>query len=353
MRLGTMPLTRPPGDQLALGLEPPRAALPVLDRRARGATFVALDARSALNPPASTGMDFWTINPYVGCEFGCCYCYARAAHRWTSERAGGSPSGSAPPAAAFERDIFVKRNAARIVARSLDPAKLAGRPLLVGTATDPYQPAERRFQITRSVLETLGGFRGLEIWITTKSPLVARDADLLRALAERHRLSVCISLITLDAALLRRLEPRSPLPHARLRALHALAEAGVPAGVMIAPIVPGLTDGWGSLGALMAAAKEAGARFAVGSALRLAPVARDGFLPVLEREFPELVARYRHRYAGRHGAGRDYLAALDRRLRTLQAIHGFSVRSLRYGDREPIDPPRSRDDLLTGTSDQR
>jgi DNA repair photolyase len=331
-----MRLSPETGAQLALGLEPSRPGLPVLDRRARGATFLGLEARSALNSPTTTGMDFWTINPYVGCEFGCCYCYARAAHRWTSERAGGLPGGGeVPPAVAFERDIFIKRNAARILAQSLDPAKLGGLPILIGTATDPYQPAERRFQITRSVLETLAGFRGLEIWITTKSPLVARDAVLLRALAERHRLSVCISLITLDPALLRRLEPRSPLPHARLRALRALAEAQVPAGVLIAPIIPGLTDRWGTLGALMAAAKEAGARFAVGSALRLAPVARDGFLPVLEREFPHLAARYRRRYAGRHSAGRDYLAALDRRLRTLQAIHGFAVHSLRYQSGEP------------------
>jgi DNA repair photolyase len=318
------------GRQLALALPTAAPGPPVLDRRGRGARFLGLEARSALNPPSATGMDFWTLNPYVGCEFGCCYCYARATHRYTAERQGLSLPGR--PAEAFERDIFVKRNAARLLARSLSPARLAGRPLLIGTATDPYQPAERRFGITRSVLEELARFRGLEIWITTKSPLVARDAALLRRLADRHRVSVCLSLISLDAGLLRRLEPRSPAPHARLRALAALARAGVPAGLLIAPIIPGLTDGWGVLGGLMAAGREAGARFAAGSALRLAPVARDGFLPVLEREFPGLMARYRRRYAGRAGAGRDYLAALDRRLRTLQRIHGLPERGLRYGD---------------------
>lgn len=327
MRLGSMRLTG--RQQLTLGL-PDRAPLSVLDRRARGSTFLRLEARSALNSPASTGMDFWTLNPYVGCEFGCCYCYARATHRYTAERNGLATEGGSA-AEAFEREIFVKPNAAMLVARSLDPARMAGKPLLIGTATDPYQPAERRFRITRSVLEMLTRFQGLEIWITTKSPLVARDADLLRELGRRHQVSVCISIISLDAALIRRLEPRTPLPHARLRALAALAEADVPAGVLIAPIIPGLTDGWGPLGGLMAAAREAGARFAVGSALRLAPVARDGFLPVLQREFPELVDRYRRRYGQRHGPGRDYAAALDRRLRTLQGVHGFPIHGLRYG----------------------
>jgi DNA repair photolyase len=332
VRLGPMRVTGGRGQQLGLGLGPLAPGLPLLDRRQRGASFFGLEARSALNSPSSTGMDFWTLNPYVGCEFGCCYCYARSAHRWASERHGRAEADAGPEAAAlaFEREIFVKGNAARLLVRSLDPARLAGKPLLIGTATDPYQPAERRFRVTRSVLLELAAFRDLEIWITTKSPLVVRDADVLSELAKRHRLSICFSLITLDAALIRRLEPRTPLPHARLRALAALASAGLPAGVLIAPIVPALTDGWGALGSLMAAAKEAGARFAVGSALRLAPVARAGFLPTLQREFPELVERYRRQYGGRQSPGRDYLRALDRRLRALQAANALPVQGLRF-----------------------
>jgi DNA repair photolyase len=111
-----------------------------------------------------------------------------------------------------------------------------------------------------------------------------------------------------------------------------LAAHGLPVGTLIAPIIPGLTDGWGALGGLMAASKEAGARFAVGSALRLAPVARAGFLPLLEREFPELVTRYRRRYGRSATAGKAYLTALDRRLRALQEIHGFARTSLRFGE---------------------
>jgi len=131
----------------------------------------------------------------------------------------------------------------------------------------------------------------------------------------------------------RRLEPRSPLPQARLRAIRALADAKVPVGALIAPVIPGLTDGWATLGGVMAAAKEAGAGFAVGSALRLGSVARAGFLPILERDFPDLLPGYRRRYGSRQDPGREYLDALDHRLRTLQAIHGFPVQGLRYGNR--------------------
>ena len=319
--------------QLTLGVERPRS-LPVLDERARGTSFLGLSVDRILNSPDATGMGFWSLNPYVGCEFGCAYCYARGTHRWVSERAE-LPNDERTPAERFERQIFVKQEVPTVLRRTLEPSKLGRQTLLIGTATDPYQPAERRFQVTRSVLETLAEFRGLTISITTKSPLVARDAKLLSELARRHEVSVSISLISLDAEVVRRLEPKSPLPHTRIRALRLLAKAGVEVGVLIAPIVPGLTDGWGALGGLMAAAKEAGASYAVGSALRLGDVARAGLLPLLEREYPELAARYHERYRRRHSPGSDYLAALARRVRTLQQIHGFPTggfRSLRVDD---------------------
>ncbi|MGE0442530.1 MAG: radical SAM protein [Gemmatimonadales bacterium] len=309
--------------QLGLGLESAPAGPALLDRRARGTDFLKLKVTRILNPPEATGMPFWSINPYIGCEFGCAYCYARETHRWTAER-NGLPIAE-PPREAFERKIFVKDGVARTLRKTLDPRKVAGASIMIGTATDPYQPAERRFGVTRSVLEALLGYRNLKLRIVTKSPLVARDADLLAELARRHRVAVCFSIISLDPDLVRRLEPKTPLPHARLRGLRALADAGVEAGLLIAPIVPGLTDGWGALGGLMAAGKDAGARFADGFALRLGPVARSGFLPALAREFPDLVTRYRRRYAGRQSAGRDYVAALTKRLRTLQAVHGFPV----------------------------
>jgi len=331
-----MRLTARAKAQLGLPLIVPKPQLPTLDQRIRGTEFIGLTVRRVANPPEATGMTFWSINPYVGCEFGCAYCYARDTHRWTSERNGKSVPGI-DPRVAFERQIFVKQNAADVLRRTLDPAKVGNRVVLIGTATDPYQPAERRFGISRSVLEALQGYRGLRISITTKSPLVARDADILKALSARHRVSVNLSIISLDPELIRRLEPRTPLPHARLRGVRALADAGLDVGLMIAPIIPGLTDGWDALGRLMAAGKEAGARRADGFALRLGPVARSGFLPLLEREFPGLVARYRHRYRNRPDVGSDYDLALTNRLRSLQKIHNFPPN--RFGAPTPSNRP--------------
>ena len=296
----------------------------VLDERQRGTRFLELSVRSVLNTAASTQMGFWSINPYVGCEFGCTYCYARDTHRYAVERSG-APLESLPAWEAFERRILVKTGVAEVLARTLEPARLGGQPLVIGTATDPYQPAERHFQLTRRILETLLGFRGLDIEIITKSPLVTRDIDLLRRLEERHSVTVNVSLSTLDRRLARRLELRSPVPGARIRGLERLTSAGVYAGLLMAPILPGITDDRRGLSRLMGAAKAAGARYVVGSALRLGPVARHRFLPVLAHEFPELAARYARHYARREGVSPAYQRALAARLQALQERHGFPL----------------------------
>ncbi|HEX6104960.1 MAG TPA: radical SAM protein [Gemmatimonadales bacterium] len=321
--MGTLRVTSAPvARQLEL-IGERRPTLPVLDQRGRGTSFVRLGVRSVLNSPASTGMGFWSINPYVGCEFGCTYCYARDTHRYVLERKG--ERSDAPAWLDFERRILIKTEVADVLARTLDPARLGGDTLVIGTATDPYQPAERRFRLTRAILERLQGYRGLSIGLITKSPLVTRDLDLLQALSTRHEVSVNISLATLDARLARRLELRSPVPRARIRALGRLARGGIHVGLLIAPIIPGLTDDREGLSRLMGAAKEAGARYVVGSALRLGPAARRRFLPVLAREFPELTARYERHYARSEGASPAYQAALRRRLEELQRVHGFSA----------------------------
>jgi DNA repair photolyase len=278
-------------------------------------------------------MGFWSLNPYIGCEFGCTYCYARDTHRWTVERLEGGQGGrgaetlplrpAAPPD--FERRILVKTSAAAVLQRTLFPARLAGATLVIGTATDPYQPAERRFKLTRSVLEALLGWRGLKLALITKSPLILRDLSLLQQLAERHELTVNLSLASLDARLLRRIEMRSPAPHARLRALERLTAAGIHAGILIAPVLPGITDGREALEAVIAAGKAAGACYVVGSALRLGPAARARFLPHLAREFPELAERYQRHYARRDRAERTYTEALARRIRALQQAYGFPL----------------------------
>jgi DNA repair photolyase len=320
--------------------------LPVLDERSRGTKFIGLPVHSVLNTPASTGMGFWSLNPYVGCEFGCTYCYARDTHRWVMERAEGRTGGQTdgrsdsqvindrptarppnrlPSWEAFEKEILVKTEVAEVLARTLNPAKLAGSSLVIGTATDPYQPAERRFRLTRRILEVLRSYHGLSIGIITKSSLVTRDLDLFQALSKHNEVTVNISLATADARLARRLELRSPVPAARLRALRRLTDGGIYAGLLVAPIVPGVTDDWPGLARLLEAAKEAGARYVVGSALRLGPAARHRFLPFLEREFPELADRYRRHYAGKDHVSQSYQEALTRRLRLLQQAYGFPI----------------------------
>ena len=306
--------------------------LPVLDTRERGTEFRELSVRSALNSAAATHMGFWSINPYIGCEFGCSYCYTRDTHRYTVERhaaSGGLVAEhdgallSKPAVDAFERHLLVKRNLAAVLTRTLEPARVGDAAIVIGTATDPYQPAERRFGVTRGVLEALLPFNRLHLGIITKSPLITRDIPLLQEISSKHRLKVHVSLATCDGALLRRLEPRTPMPHARLRALAQLTAAGIDAGVLAAPIVPLLTDSHEGLGRLFAAAREANARRVNGGVLRLGPTARKKFLAQIATEFPELLSRYERHFSHSSSAEPAYRKALTQRLTKLQVEFGF------------------------------
>ncbi len=341
LRLGPMRLTmarartRVTDRQIELAELAGRASargLPVLDTRARGTEFRELPVRSALNSAAATHMGFWSINPYIGCEFGCSYCYARDTHRYTVERHAASGDLRAesddalltrPAVDAFERHILVKSNIAEILTRTLEPSRVGDAAIVIGTATDPYQPAERQFRITRSVLEALLPFPPLHLGIITKSPLITRDIPLLRDVAARHRLKIHVSLATCDGALLRRLEPRTPMPHARLRALARLTAAGLNAGVLVAPIVPLLTDSREGLTQLFTAARAAGAARVNGGVLRLGPTARKKFLAQIAAEFPELLARYERHFSHSTNAEPAYRKALSRRLTALQLQFGF------------------------------
>jgi DNA repair photolyase len=317
-----------------------------LDRRERGTHFISLESKSALNSPTGTGMAFWSINPYVGCEFGCAYCYARNTHRWTIERAASRPdappqvreAAALPSAVAFERRILVKTGVAEVLARTIRPARIGKVAIVIGSATDPYQPAERRFHLTRDLLQALRRHPGLHIGIITKSPLIVRDAELLAELSAQSQLSVHFSLASLDAPLLRLLEPRTPAPHARLRAIHRLASAGVAVGMLIAPILPGLTDGTGQLRALISAARLAGAQWAAGSPLRMNPATRNTLFPWLERERPELARRYRLHYGARHHVTTAYADALRRRINALQREFGFSPKEGFRRESELVEP---------------
>jgi DNA repair photolyase len=342
---------------------PPRRALPVVDgplATQKDIVYREVAARSVLNPPESTGIGCWSLNPYVGCAFGCAYCYARYAHRYATERAGARPDGPAedpaaddaplPPWLAFERRVMVKRDAPALVRRALASRGARYRRLLsgeqaliVGTATDPYQPAERRFRVTRGVLEALAEHAGLRVVIITKSPLVARDVDVLARIAAHATLSVHVSLITLDRALARRIEPRSPTPEARLRAVAQLAAAGVDVGINCMPVLPGITDRPRDLAALVRRAAEAGASHVAAGALRLQPAARDRYLPWLAEEFPALAARYRATYARGHYAGDAYRQGLHDYVTRLCERHGLRVREYRRGARPvaPREAPRA------------
>jgi DNA repair photolyase len=277
-------------------------------------------------------MDYWSLNPYVGCEFGCSYCYARYTHKYVVERAHDagrltdaefSDYRGAHGWEAFEQRIFVKEQVVSALDADLKRVRL-GECIVIGTATDPYQPAERRFKLTRAVLQRLTRCEGLSFGIISKSPLIARDRDLLAQLQERNELQIHVSLITTDAVLARKLEARSPVPGARLGALRKLVDAGINAGLIVAPVLPGVTDDLAHLDALFAAAKTAGARFVHAGALRLYPAVRDRFMQVLREHFPELVPRYERAYARQVGAPREYAKALARRVKKLQQKHGFT-----------------------------
>lgn len=301
-----------------------RPALPVIGEQ-KDIRYYGTRCKSVLNDTDVTGMGFWSINPYVGCAFGCAYCYARYAHRYVIERSvAAHPEQrllrdafeTLPPWLAFERQIFVKENAADVLRRTLRHGSdkhlnlLKGEGIGIGTATDPYQPAERRFRVTRGILEVLAEHEGLSAWIITKSPLVTRDIDVLRRIARHNRISVHISLISIDRELARRLEPRAPTPDARLRALARLRESGIEAGINVMPVLPGITDRPDQLEPLIKAVADAGATYLNACALRLRSAARQRYLPFVEKEFPHLAPRYRATYRHSHHAGERYRQGL-------------------------------------------
>ena len=296
--------------------------------------YHAASVHGIFNSPSATGMGFWSINPYIGCAFGCAYCYARDTHRWALERAGseGAAIADAMPAwLAFERRILVKENADARLRGALRSSRApsVGDTVVIGTATDPYQPAERRFLITRRILATLGETRGLKVVIITKSPLVTRDIDLLARIGGRGPLSVHISLITVDRDLARRLEPRAPTPEARLRAVRRLAEAGVSVGVNCMPVLPGITDRPDALEALVRQVADAGADNISAGALRLRAASRRRYLPVIREGWPELASRYETSYRKSPYASDSYRTGLRLFMEKLSRKYGIGTRVYR------------------------
>ena len=283
-------------------------------REGHNVEYFALGVRSLLNRVTSErNHSFaWAINPYRGCEFACKYCYARYTHEFMELRDGVD----------FERKIFVKQHAAGLLRAELKRVKL-GEGIAIGTATDPYQPAERRFELTRAILEELAQHSGLSIGIITKSNLVTRDVEILRQIGERNRISVHVTVTTLDAELARKLEPRAPRPDLRLEAVRQLNLAGVHAGINCAPVLPEITDRPRDLEALVKAASEAHAKYVFANALFLKPCSAAVFMPFLKEQFPALVELYRSRYANGAFLPKGYGQRLSRLMAAFQRKYGI------------------------------
>jgi DNA repair photolyase len=278
-----------------------------------GTEYFLLPVRSILNRCDSERVPFdWTVNPYRGCEFGCRYCYARYTHEYM-ELDGGE----------FESKIYVKQDAGALVERDLTTKKIWGEHIAIGTATDPYQPAEKEFGATRVILERMAEREGLRLELTTKSNQVVRDIDLLRRISERSSLTINISITTMRTRLARLLEPRAPRPDLRMDAVRQLRAAGIAVGVFAMPIIPGLTDRQEDLDALARAARDAHAQWFGGNALFLMPSSLKEFLPFLEQRFPKLLGRYQEWY-GRGGyAPETYRKQIAERVRSLRAKYGL------------------------------
>ena len=259
-------------------------------REGHNVEYFTLPAKSLLNRCVSSRqMPFtWTINPYRGCEFACKYCYARYTHEFMEMRDGLE----------FERKIYVKQNAARLLRHDLHRVK-PGEAIAIGTATDPYQPAERRYEVTRGILEEFARHRGFELGIISKSNLMVRDLDVLKEVAKQNRLSVHVTITTLDVDLARILEPRAPRPDLRMDAVRTLAQAGLRVGVSCSPVVPGITDSPKDLEAIISAAAAAGADYVFANPLFLKPCSAAVFIPFLEQNFPHLAENCRQRYKDR------------------------------------------------------
>ena len=275
-------LPKPPARLVRAAAEAP------LDSTGCLTEYRPLASRSILNKTTSNrGLPFThAINPYRGCEFGCRYCYARYTHEFLELR---SPE-------EFERKIYFKQNAAWLLTQELQRLK-PGTEISIGTATDPYQPVERKQLVTRSILEVFARHSGFRLGIVTKSTLIARDLDLLQEIAQRNRLSVACTVTTTNTRLARVLEPRAPRPDLRLRTLARMRQAGIRAGVMCSPLMPGITDSRKSIEAVAKAASAAGASFFAAGALFLKPCSLSTFLDFVGAHFPDQLEAYRRRYA--------------------------------------------------------
>ena len=283
-------------------------------------TYREIEAKGALN--RVQGMPFeWSLNPYVGCEHACNYCFARAYNARYRERDVGE---------AFDRNIEIRTN---FVERLRN--ELRRRPhgsVAIGTATDPYQPIEGKYRLTRGCLEALVDFP-MPTGIVTKGPLVVRDIDVLQRLDAKTDLTVYFSVPSVDEDVARKTDPGTAPPRQRLRALRMLREAGIDAAVLCMPVLPGITDSEESLDRAAKAASEAGATAFRHRPLKIDVEIRDYYMRFLAAEFPMLVPRYEALYGHSVHPGKDYERELEQRVARVRKRYEFRERPLRQ--REP------------------
>lgn len=291
-----------------------RAALPDAVERADHAVYQEVRCRSALN--RARGMPFfsWTLNPYRGCTHGCHYCFARKYQRHLELGAGDD----------FASVIFVKTNIAEVLRRELTGPAPPGEQVAIGTATDPYQPIEGSCGLTRQCLEAFR-LKPTPLGIVTKGPMVVRDADVLRDLSRHTKVSVYLSVPSLDEDAWRRLEPGTAPPLQRLRAVRALNDAGIHCGVLMAPLVPGVTTKPSLVEATVKAAAAHGARSVGAMVLHLEGGTRTHFMRVLAAEYPALVEGYERLFTGKY-APSSYTGEVARLVSLLKARYGLPGR---------------------------
>jgi DNA repair photolyase len=295
----------------------------------RRVEYFDLPTRKLLNRTTDRMPFQWTINPYRGCEFGCRYCYARYTHEFMELDAGRG----------FEEQIYGNHFTAAGLRAELSRIPRA-EAIAIGTATDPYQPAERRFGLTREILRVFAGERGRRVSLTTKSDLVVRDVELFQAIALANVFHVNVTITTLDERLARLLERRAPRPELRLAAVRTLADAGIAVGVFPNPILPLLTDSEESLDELARASAAAGASFFGGGLLFLKPCAAEVFLPFLEHEFPHLVEEYRRLFHGTAFLRGEYADRVKERARRIRARHRLADSPVEYTPERWDEEPR-------------
>jgi DNA repair photolyase len=277
--------------------------------------YLELQTRSLVNRCTSPRVPFqWTVNPYRGCAMGCQYCYATYTHEFM---------GITTPEE-FHSTVYVKKGGEAETARALAAAVRRGDRIALGTGTDPYQPGETEWRVTRGFLEQVAQHRGARLGITTKGATILRDIDLLQKIRTRSSVSIQVSLISVDAPLVRRLEPWAPAPEVRLDVMRRLRDAGLEVWLGLAPVLPALTDDEPGLDRLLGAVRATGVDHLFHNVLFLRSPTKEKYFRWLAEERPRLLEAYQNAYRLRVYLGGAYRKRIDERVRRLAQRHGFA-----------------------------